>query len=200
MNFWQEPCFETIISSTRLLNYYFNNSFLICWPDLNIIVFLMSWEHWMKQWQYWKLLNILLEHARTRYRLHRLERFFFLGINRTLLLIEAKSGISGKEKRLRILFFFCCIRVKRTPATSPIQHRIKLTIFLLFSGLNFQDLMVRQGAIDSPPKCPFILGFECAGEIEQIGEGVEGFAVSKTCYRVSKNYLIVIQIDKYSSG
>ncbi|RZC34286.1 ADH N domain containing protein, partial [Asbolus verrucosus] len=44
-------------------------------------------------------------------------------------------------------------------------------------GLNFQDLMVRQGAIDSPPKCPFILGFECAGEIEQVGEGVEGFSV-----------------------
>lgn len=39
--------------------------------------------------------------------------------------------------------------------------------------------MVRQGAIDSPPKCPFILGFECAGEIEQVGEGVEGFAVSQ---------------------
>ncbi|KAK9892119.1 hypothetical protein WA026_018322 [Henosepilachna vigintioctopunctata] len=37
--------------------------------------------------------------------------------------------------------------------------------------------MVRQGAIDSPPKCPFILGFECAGEIEQLGEGVEGLAV-----------------------
>lgn len=49
---------------------------------------------------------------------------------------------------------------------------------LNFSGLNFQDLMVRQGAIDSPPKCPFILGFECAGEIEQLGEGVEGFTVS----------------------
>lgn len=51
-------------------------------------------------------------------------------------------------------------------------------MIFIFSGLNFQDLMVRQGAIDSPPKCPFILGFECAGEIEQIGEGVEGFAVS----------------------
>lgn len=49
---------------------------------------------------------------------------------------------------------------------------------LICSGLNFQDLMVRQGAIDSPPKCPFILGFECAGEIEQLGEGVEGFVVS----------------------
>jgi NADPH:quinone reductase-like Zn-dependent oxidoreductase len=38
--------------------------------------------------------------------------------------------------------------------------------------------MVRQGAIDSPPKTPFILGFECSGEIEEIGEGVEDFKVS----------------------
>jgi len=40
--------------------------------------------------------------------------------------------------------------------------------------------MVRQGAIDSPPKTPFILGFECSGEVEEIGEGVEDFKVSVT--------------------
>ncbi|KAF3429681.1 hypothetical protein E2986_02189 [Frieseomelitta varia] len=44
-------------------------------------------------------------------------------------------------------------------------------------GLNFQDLMARQGAIDSPPKTPFIMGSECAGDIEQVGEGVENFKV-----------------------
>lgn len=33
------------------------------------------------------------------------------------------------------------------------------------------------GAIDSPPKTPCILGFECAGEIEAIGEEVEDFKV-----------------------
>lgn len=44
-------------------------------------------------------------------------------------------------------------------------------------GLSFQDLMFRQGAIDSPPKCPITLGFECAGEIEKVGEGVEKFKV-----------------------
>uniref|UniRef100_A0A182M499 Alcohol dehydrogenase-like N-terminal domain-containing protein n=1 Tax=Anopheles culicifacies TaxID=139723 RepID=A0A182M499_9DIPT len=38
-------------------------------------------------------------------------------------------------------------------------------------------MMVRLGAIDSPPKTPTILGFECAGEIEAVGEEVEGFKV-----------------------
>lgn len=47
------------------------------------------------------------------------------------------------------------------------------------SGLNFQDLMARLGAIDSPPKTPTILGFECAGEVEALGEGVEDFQVNK---------------------
>lgn len=39
--------------------------------------------------------------------------------------------------------------------------------------------MARQGAIESLPKTPFILGFECSGVIEQVGEGVEKFKVSK---------------------
>lgn len=59
------------------------------------------------------------------------------------------------------------------------QHYICLFLFvsLHFSGLNFQDLMIRLGAIDSPPKTPCILGVECAGEIEAVGEGVTDFAV-----------------------
>lgn len=53
----------------------------------------------------------------------------------------------------------------------------KINLFLFSSGLNFQDLMVRLGAIDSPPKTPTILGFECSGEVEAVGEGVEDFKV-----------------------
>ena len=47
-----------------------------------------------------------------------------------------------------------------------------------FSGLNFLDLMVRQGNIDSPPKPPLIPGFECSGIVESIGENTHGFEVS----------------------
>jgi NADPH:quinone reductase-like Zn-dependent oxidoreductase len=39
--------------------------------------------------------------------------------------------------------------------------------------------MARQGAIDNPPKTPFTMGFECAGEVEALGENVSQFAVGK---------------------
>lgn len=55
-------------------------------------------------------------------------------------------------------------------------------MIFFFSGLNFQDLMARQGVIESLPKAPFILGFECSGVIEQVGEGVEKFKVRIICY------------------
>jgi NADPH:quinone reductase-like Zn-dependent oxidoreductase len=48
----------------------------------------------------------------------------------------------------------------------------------IFSGLNFVDLMVRQGVLEHPPKTPLTIGFECAGDVEAVGENTEGFAVS----------------------
>lgn len=52
--------------------------------------------------------------------------------------------------------------------------------------------MARQGAIDSPPKTPFIMGSECAGDIEQVGEGVENFKVSEPSELLPKVFLTII--------
>ncbi|KAJ8925434.1 hypothetical protein NQ315_009267, partial [Exocentrus adspersus] len=83
-----------------------------------------------------------------------------------------------KEMRAVVLTGFGGLKtVKILKKPEPTVNEGEVIIRVKACGLNFQDLMVRQGAIDSPPKCPFILGFECAGEIEQIGEGVEGFAI-----------------------
>lgn len=52
--------------------------------------------------------------------------------------------------------------------------------------------MVRLGAIDSPPKTPVILGLECAGEVEAVGEGVEDFKVSERAKKERENSQIRI--------
>ncbi|CAH1163559.1 unnamed protein product [Phaedon cochleariae] len=83
-----------------------------------------------------------------------------------------------KEMRAVVLTGFGGLKsVKILKKPEPAVNEGEVLIRVKACGLNFQDLMVRQGAIDSPPKCPFILGFECAGEIEQLGEGVEDFAI-----------------------
>ncbi|XP_057670223.1 synaptic vesicle membrane protein VAT-1 homolog-like [Diorhabda carinulata] len=83
-----------------------------------------------------------------------------------------------KEMRAVVLTGFGGLKsVKILKKPEPTVNEGEVLIRVKACGLNFQDLMVRQGAIDSPPKCPFILGFECAGEIEQVGEGVENLVV-----------------------
>lgn len=67
------------------------------------------------------------------------------------------------------------VKILKKPEPSPQTGEVLIRVKAC--GLNFQDLMVRLGAIDSPPKTPTILGFECAGEIEAVGEEVEGFKV-----------------------
>src|SRR4051795_4092060 len=44
------------------------------------------------------------------------------------------------------------------------------------AGINFADLMARQGLYPDAPDVPSVLGFEVAGEVEAVGEGGEDFA------------------------
>jgi NADPH:quinone reductase-like Zn-dependent oxidoreductase len=43
--------------------------------------------------------------------------------------------------------------------------------------MTFNDLMLRQGVIDNTPKPPIIMGLECSGVIEALGENTTGFNV-----------------------
>ncbi|MDX6585658.1 MAG: hypothetical protein QOI31_131 [Solirubrobacterales bacterium] len=45
------------------------------------------------------------------------------------------------------------------------------------AGINFADLMARSGVYPDAPKPPSVIGYEVAGEIESVGDGVEGYAV-----------------------
>jgi NADPH:quinone reductase-like Zn-dependent oxidoreductase len=45
------------------------------------------------------------------------------------------------------------------------------------AGLNFADTMARLGLYPDAPKTPCVLGYEVAGEVESVGDGVADFAV-----------------------
>ena len=47
------------------------------------------------------------------------------------------------------------------------------------AGLNFADTMARVGLYPAAPKPPCVLGYEVAGEVETIGEGVTGLTVGQ---------------------
>lgn len=83
-----------------------------------------------------------------------------------------------KEMRAIVLTGFGGLKgVKVLKKPEPQAQAGEVLIRVRACGLNFQDLIIRLGAIASPPKTPCILGFECAGEVEAVGEGVTAFAV-----------------------
>ncbi|XP_077542433.1 synaptic vesicle membrane protein VAT-1 homolog-like isoform X2 [Haemaphysalis longicornis] len=90
----------------------------------------------------------------------------------------AATAPPAKEMRAIVLTGFGGLKtVKILKKPEPAAAEGELLIRVKACGLNFLDLMVRQGALDNLPKTPFIMGFECSGEVEAVGEGVTDFKV-----------------------
>lgn len=58
------------------------------------------------------------------------------------------------------------------PPVGPGEVRIAVKA----AGINFADLLARSGVYPDAPKPPCVVGYEVSGEIESVGEGVEGFS------------------------
>jgi NADPH:quinone reductase-like Zn-dependent oxidoreductase len=55
------------------------------------------------------------------------------------------------------------------PPVGPGEVRIAVKA----AGINFADLMARSGMYPDAPKTPCVVGYEVAGEVESVGEGVD---------------------------
>jgi NADPH:quinone reductase-like Zn-dependent oxidoreductase len=60
------------------------------------------------------------------------------------------------------------VEQKPYPTVKP-GHAV---VHIYASGINFAELMSRQGTYDRTPKTPAVLGLEGAGVVEQVGQGV----------------------------
>src|SRR3712207_4046567 len=59
------------------------------------------------------------------------------------------------------------------PSAGPGEVRIRVKA----AGINFADLMARAGVYPDAPPPPCVIGYEVAGEVDQVGDGVEEFSV-----------------------
>src|SRR3954469_10028962 len=65
------------------------------------------------------------------------------------------------------------VQERPDPAVGPGQVRIAVRA----AGINFADTLARVGLYPDAPKTPCVLGYEVAGEVETVGEGVTDFAL-----------------------
>lgn len=67
------------------------------------------------------------------------------------------------------------LRIDTVPLTAPGPGEVRLRVEAL--GLNRAEVMFREGMYLEEPQFPSRLGYEAAGVIDALGEGVEGFAL-----------------------
>jgi synaptic vesicle membrane protein VAT-1 len=65
------------------------------------------------------------------------------------------------------------VQERPEPQVGPGEVRIAVKA----AGINFADTMARIGMYPDAPDLPCVLGYEVAGDVEAVGEGVDGIAV-----------------------
>src|SRR3989454_1323986 len=63
--------------------------------------------------------------------------------------------------------------------SDPVAGPGEILVQVKAAGVNFADVLARQGLYPDAPERPFIPGFESSGEILAMGEGVSGFRVGQ---------------------
>ena len=64
------------------------------------------------------------------------------------------------------------LKIEERPAPEPRRGQVRIAVRA--AGVNFADILARVGLYPDAPKLPAVVGYEVAGEIESVGEGVDG--------------------------
>ena len=67
------------------------------------------------------------------------------------------------------------LQVQERPDPTPGPGQVRIAVGA--AGLNFAEVMARMGLYADAPKTPCVVGYEVAGTIAELGEGVSGVAV-----------------------
>ena len=65
------------------------------------------------------------------------------------------------------------LRVEERPDPEPGPGEVRVRVRA--AGINFADLLARAGMYEDAPEPPCVVGYEVAGEIDSVGDGVTSF-------------------------
>lgn len=68
--------------------------------------------------------------------------------------------------------------VREVPLPEPRSGQVRIRVEA--AGVNFADVMMRRGLYPDAPKLPAVAGYEVAGTVDAVGEGVEAGLVGKS--------------------
>jgi NADPH:quinone reductase-like Zn-dependent oxidoreductase len=69
------------------------------------------------------------------------------------------------------------MRVQERPDPEPGSGEVRVRVRA--AGVNFADLLARVGLYPEAPKPPCVVGYEIAGDVDALGDGVEGFEIGQ---------------------
>jgi len=69
------------------------------------------------------------------------------------------------------------LQVQEQPDPAPRAGHVRIDV--VAAGINFADVMARMGVYPDAPKPPCTVGYEVAGTIRDVGEGVDGLLVGQ---------------------
>ncbi len=69
------------------------------------------------------------------------------------------------------------LQVQERPDPAPGRGQVRVQVRA--AGVNFADLMARVGVYEDAPKLPSVVGYEFAGDVESVGEGVTDVQVGQ---------------------
>lgn len=76
------------------------------------------------------------------------------------------------------------LEVQERPDPAPQAGEVRVRVKA--AGLNFAEVMARKGLYPDAPKTPFVAGYEAAGLVNALGEGVTGLALGQRVLVLSR--------------
>ena len=76
------------------------------------------------------------------------------------------------------------LQLRESPDPSPAEGEIRVRVRA--SGVNFADILARQGLYPDAPKTPCVIGYEVSGIVDTVGSGVDHSWVGREVFGLTR--------------